>query len=152
VVKESRTPSLGSTRSFGATLYQIGGGRLEASPACASLWLSESVCFFTPRPIARCACVYALANRGHDTRRLGWLGPRVDRVDGGLYGAGAESVQGFLAGVAAVDARDGRRTGFGVVAEAGSIETLSKICCSVVRNAMISRVICSWPVVMWAAS
>jgi hypothetical protein len=43
----------------------------------------------------RRACGYALANKGHDTRAIqGWLGHRSITST-----AGAEPVQGFLAGL-----------------------------------------------------
>jgi integrase len=48
----------------------------------------------------RHACGYALANKGHDTPGdpgLAW--PSVDHQHRRLYGAGAEPVQGFLAGL-----------------------------------------------------
>jgi hypothetical protein len=43
---------------------------------------------------------YALANKGHDTRAIqGWLGHR-SIIHGGLHRAGAQQVQGLLAGLA----------------------------------------------------
>jgi hypothetical protein len=48
----------------------------------------------------RHACGYTLANKGHDTRVIqGWLDPSVDHQHRGLHGAGAEPVQGLLAGM-----------------------------------------------------
>ncbi len=47
----------------------------------------------------RHACGYALANKGHDTRAIRMAWPSVDYVNGGLYGASAEPIQGFLEGV-----------------------------------------------------
>jgi site-specific recombinase XerC len=55
----------------------------------------------------RHACGYALANKGHDTRAIqGWLA-QVDHQHGGLYGPGAEQVQGLLAGLATPRIRRG---------------------------------------------
>jgi hypothetical protein len=49
--------------------------------------------------IFRHVCGYALANKGHDTRAIqGWLGHRS--ITSGLHGLGAQSFQGFLAGLA----------------------------------------------------
>jgi site-specific recombinase XerD len=48
----------------------------------------------------RHACGYALANKGHDTRAIqGWLGHRSITSTAVLNGAGAETVQGLLAGL-----------------------------------------------------
>jgi integrase len=50
----------------------------------------------------RHACGYALANKGHDTRAIqGWLGHR-SITSTAVYSAGAEQVQGFLAGLSAL--------------------------------------------------
>jgi hypothetical protein len=72
----------------------------------------------------------------------------VGHVDGGLHGAGAEPVQGFLAGVSPVDAWDGRRTSFGPVAGAdrgGGVETLSRKYCSTVCRSLMALIARSWP-------
>jgi hypothetical protein len=51
----------------------------------------------------RHACGYALANKGHDPRAIsGKVGASLDHEHRGLYGRGAEPVQGFLAGVRTV--------------------------------------------------
>jgi len=48
----------------------------------------------------RHACGYALANKGHDTRAIqGWLGHRSITSTAVLNVAGAETVQGLLAGL-----------------------------------------------------
>jgi hypothetical protein len=68
----------------------------------------------------------------------------------GLYGPGAEPVQGFLAGVSTIGASD-RRTGLGVWAgRGGGVEILSRMSCSTACSLVISRVICSWPAESWS--
>jgi integrase len=48
----------------------------------------------------RHACGYALANKGHDTGAIqGWLGHSLDHQHRGPHRAGAEQVQGLLAGL-----------------------------------------------------
>ena len=67
----------------------------------------------------RHACGYASPTRGtiRGPSRDGW--GSIDHVDGGLYGAGAEPVQGFLAGVSTIGVCDGLGTGLGTWAGAG---------------------------------
>jgi hypothetical protein len=56
----------------------------------------------------RHACGYALANKGHDTRAIqGMARPSVDHQQRRLHGAGAEPVQGLLAGLIRRDAAAG---------------------------------------------
>ena len=53
--------------------------------------------------------------------------PSLDHEHGGLHGAGAEPVQGFLAGISWIGACGDRRTGLDTVAGAGrggSVEIL----------------------------
>ena len=55
----------------------------------------------------RHACGYALANKGHDTSgNPGLAGAPVDHQHRGLHGAGAEQIQGLLAGVIACKEAD----------------------------------------------
>jgi ABC transporter substrate binding protein len=74
------------------------------------------------------------------------------RVRRSLYRSSAKPVQGSLAGGMSTVGGRGGRTGFAPVAGAGTIESLSKICCSTACNSVISRVICSRPAVTWAVS
>jgi hypothetical protein len=51
-------------------------------------------------PSVRHTCGYTLANKGRDTRAIqGWLGHRSITSTACLHGAGAEPVQGLLAGL-----------------------------------------------------
>ena len=63
----------------------------------------------------RDACGYALANKGTTPGRFRDGGASLYYVDGGLYGPGAEPVQGFLAGVSDIGRMSGLRHSLRIV-------------------------------------
>jgi type 1 fimbriae regulatory protein FimB/type 1 fimbriae regulatory protein FimE len=83
----------------------------------------------------RHACGYLLANRGHDTRAIqGLVGAPIDHEHGDVHGLGAESVQGFLAGVS--------RSSHGLVSAAVNKRSGSRspsFAAAIIRPAMASR-------------
>src|SRR5215475_2822106 len=83
----------------------------------------------------------------------GWAS--FDHEHRGLHGAGAEQVQGLLAGVSGIGASDDRRLGFDVCVADGrgvGVEILSRTFCSSICSPLISCVVCSLIATRSAAS